>query len=35
MREKSSAMPKSDSISHVRAQIITPAPISLNCPAPS
>lgn len=35
MREKSPAMPRMERISHVRAQIITPAPISLNCPAAS
>lgn len=35
MRAKSSAMPRSNRISHVLAHIMTPAPISLNCPAAS
>lgn len=35
IREKSSAMPRSERISQVLAHIITPAPISLNCPAAS
>ena len=35
MRAKSSDIPRSDKISHVRAQIMTPAPISLNWAAAS
>ena len=35
MREKGSTIPSSERISHVLAHIMTPAPISLNCPAAS